>query len=322
MSFTLCAKIDRWKKPLALAALPLGLLATLPASAKAAPAHASKKPAASKSALYIANVGDGSIMRCDGATGKVLATLGTNLIPIGLAIGPDHNLYVTSFSDGRVARFNLSTGKSLGTFIPPGRGGLGEPVTMAFGPDHNLYVGNWKNNDVRRYSGKTGAFLGVFAKRGSGGLVKPGDVTFGPDGDLYVTNNSANTVLRFNGKTGASKGAFVKAGSGGLRDPQNIAFGPDGSLFVGGPAGVLKYSGKTGAFDRIFAFPSMYLSSVGGLTFGPNGDLYVGDWQKNDVVRYSPAGTYKASSSSPPAASWKTATSCSARAAEAGLRRR
>ncbi len=272
-------------------ALLLPALALPTLTARAAEAKAKLTPA--KSALYIANVGDGSIMRCDGVTGKVLATLGGNLTPIGLAIGPDHNLYVTSFSDGTVARFNLSTGKSLGTFIPQGRGGMGEPITMAFGPDHNLYVANWKNNDVRRYNGKTGAFSGVFAKHGSAGLVKPGDITFGPDGDLYVTNNSANDVLRFNGKTGAPKGIFVKAGSGGLKDPQNIAFGPDGSLFVGGPAGVLEYSAKTGAFKRIFAFPSMYLSSVGGLTFGPGGNLYVGDWQQNRIVRYSPTGTYK-----------------------------
>ena len=225
-------------------------------------------------------------MRCDGTTGKPLAILGKNLSPVGLALGPGHTLYVTSFGDGTVARFDLATGKSLGTFIPQGRGGLAEPVTMAFGPDHNLYVGNWKNNDIRRFDGHTGAFKGVFAARGSGGLAQPGDITFGPDGDLYVTNNSANDVLRFDGRTGAFKSIFVKAGSGGLTNPQNIAFGPGGSLFVGGPAGVLEFS-RTGAFVRVFAAHGPRLSDVGGLTFGPDRDLYVGDWQKNDVVRYN-----------------------------------
>ncbi len=280
-----------------LPALLLSALALLPAaSPPAARAAGAAKPASlmrltprltrANSALYIANIGDGSIMRCDGATGKVLATLGANLSPVGLALGPDHNLYVTSFGDGRVARFSPATGRSLGTFIPQGRGGMGEPVCMAFGPDGDLYVGNWKNKDVRRYAGKTGAFRGVFVRHGSGGLVDPGDLAFGPDGNLYITNNSAGSVLRFSGKTGAPMGAFVKAGSGGLSDPQNIAFGPDGSLYVGGPAGVLRYS-KAGAFKGVFAARSAHLSSVGGLTFGPDGNLYVGDWQRNEVVRYS-----------------------------------
>lgn len=272
--------------PLLTALALLALMGVVP-NAQADQAAKTPLPTVAKSALYIANVGDGSIMRCDAATGKVLATLGQGLNPVGLAIGPDHSLYVTSFGDGTVDRFNLTTGKSLGTFIPKGRGGLDQPVTMAFGADGNLYVGDWKNNDIRRYNGKTGAFLGVFVPHGSGGLVNPGDITFGPHGDLYVTNNSANDVLRFDGKTGASKGTFVKPGSGGLKDPQNIAFGPSGNLFVGGAAGVLEYADQTGAFKRVFAPSGPHLASVGGLTFGPAGNLYVGDWRKNEVVRYN-----------------------------------
>ena len=263
-------------------------LSALPLAASPSSAHSGKPLhlTQANSALYIANIGDESIMRCDGATGKVLATLGSHLSPVGLALGPDHNLYVTSFGDGIVARFNPATGKMLGTFIPQGRGGMGSPVCMAFSPGGDLYVGNWKNRDILRYAGKTGAYRGVFVANGSGGLTDPGDLTFGPDGNLYVTNNSAADVLRFSGKTGAPMGMFVKPGSGGLSDPQNIAFGPDGSLYVGGPAGVLQYR-KTGAFQRVFAAPGAHLSNVGGLTFGPDGNLYVGDWMKNQVVRYN-----------------------------------
>lgn len=266
------------------AALLLSALSALPVAARAAPAPGLTP---SNSALYVANSDEGSILRCSGITGKVVATLGNNLNPAGLAIGPDHKvLYVTYYGAGTVSRFSLATGKSLGTFIPQGRGGLAEPITMAFGPDGNLYVGNWSHNDIRRFDGRTGAFLGVFARNGSGGLAQPGDITFGPDGDLYVTNNSVSDVLRFNGRTGAFKSIFVKTGSGGLTNPQNMAFGPTGSLFVGGPAGVLQYS-RTGAFIRVFAAPGANLKSVGGLTFGPDGSLYVSDWQKNDVVRYN-----------------------------------
>ena len=80
-------------------------------------------------------------------------------------------------------------------------------------------------------------------------------------------------------------GAFVKADDG-LTEPHNLTFGPDGSLYVGGPTGVLQFSGKTGAFVRQFAPHDARLGNVGGLAFGPDGDLYVSDWQKSDVVRY------------------------------------
>ena len=268
---------------LAAALLPL---AAHPPAARAQGAALPPRLTPANSALYIANLGDGSVMRCNGATGQVLSFLSTGMTPVGLAFGPDRNLYVTSNGDGSVRRFNPLTGASLGTFIPKGSGGLDAPITMAFGPDRNLYIVNGRTGDIGRYNGRTGAPLGVFVPHGRGGLTDPGDVTFGRDGNLYVTNNSADDILRFNGRTGGSMGAFVQAGSGGLKNPQNIAFGPDGSLYVGGPAGVLQFSGKTGAFVRVFAAPDANLSNVGGLTFGPDGDLYVGDWQKSDVVRY------------------------------------
>ena len=275
---------------------PFGLLlsaALLPLALHSPAAGAAKKPAQPRltpanSALYIANVGDGTILRCAGGSGKVLGVLGGSLTPVGLAFGPDHNLYVTSYSDGTVVRFNPLTGASLGTFIPRGSGGMKTPVTLAFGPDGNLYVvtGDNQTGEIRRYNGKTGAPLGVFVPNGRGGLAAPGDVAFGPDGSLYVTSDSKDSVLRFNGKTGMAMGAFVKPHTGGLRHPMSLVFGPDGSLFVGGASGVLEYDGKTGAFVRTFAFPSMYLSNVQGLTFGPGGDLYVSDGQRSDVVRY------------------------------------
>ncbi len=282
-------------RPTFLMLAALLALAARPPAAQAAgtnpPPHPSPLTSAN-SALYIANVGDGSVVRCNGTTGTALSVLeaGSGMVPVGLAFGPDGNLYVTSYGEDCVRRFNPFTGASMGQFIPKGSGGMVAPITMAFGPDGNLYVVtggvSGDRSDIRRYNGKTGAPLGVFIPHGRGGLVDPGDITFGRDGNLYITNNSANSILRFNGKTGVWLGTFVKPGSGGLKNPQNIAFSPDGDLYAGGDSGVLQFSGKTGAFVRVFAAPNTKLSNVGGLTFGPDGDLYVGDWQKNDVVRY------------------------------------
>ena len=278
----------RFKPVMLLLAAALLSLAAHPRAARAAGKEPPPQRRSANTALYIANVGDGSVMRCDGINGTPLNILGmeNGMNPIGLAFGPDHNLYVTSYGEGCVRRFNPFTGASLGAFIPKGSGGMSAPITMAFGPDHNLYVVTGGFGDIRRYNGKTGAPMGLFIPHGRGGLLYPGDITFGRDGNLYVTNNFANSILRFNGKTGAWLGSVVKPGSGGLKNPQNIAFSPEGDLYAGGDSGVLQFNGKTGDFVRAFAAPDTHLGNVGGLTFGPDGDLYVGDWEKNDVVRY------------------------------------
>ncbi len=264
--------------------LLLPFLALLPL-----PAHTDPpKLTPANSALYIANVGGGTVLRVNGATGKPLSVLGSGMDPVGLAFGPDRNLYVTAFEEGTIRRFNPSTGASLGVFVSR-RAGMVQPITLAFGPDHNLYVaeGGMTAGQIRRYNGRTGIPIGVFVPHGRGGLMYPGDITFGPDGNLYVTNNARNNILRFDGRTGQSLGVFVQAGSGGLQNPQNIAFGPNGDLYAGGPSGVLQYKAKTGKFVRVFAAPGHTLNDVGGLTFGPDGDLYVGDFTQNEVLRYN-----------------------------------
>jgi len=84
-------------RPLLLSALSLLPLTAARAAEPAKLPHLTQ----ANSALYIANWGDRAVMRCDGASGKMLTTLGKDLIPVGLAIGPDHNLYVTSIGMGQ-----------------------------------------------------------------------------------------------------------------------------------------------------------------------------------------------------------------------------
>ncbi len=245
--------------------------ALLPFASPAARAQgATPRLTPANSALYIANIGDGSVMRCNGATGKVLSTLGANLNPVGLAIGPDHNLYVTSYGDGTVSRYSLSTSKPLGVFIPKGRGDLAEPVTMAFGPDGNLYVTNNFANAIARYDGRTGKFLGTFVRAKSGGLLNPQNLAFGPSGHLFVGGPAG--VLEY-GKTGRFVRVFAKPHAGGLSDVGGLTFGPDGNLYVGDwqRNNILRFNGRTGAFQRVFVSASSGLNGNRFILFGPRG---------------------------------------------------
>lgn len=109
-----------------------------------------------------------------------------------------------------------------------------------------------------------------------------------PSGDyLLVTNVEKHNVLRYDAETGAFVDEFVAGKSGGLNYAWSAVFGPhDGNLFVssghrhskgeGTTKAVLRYDGATGAFqDEFVEQGQMFL--VHAVTFGPDGNLYVGE---------------------------------------------
>jgi sugar lactone lactonase YvrE len=163
------------------------------------------------------------------------------------------DLFVTGYLSHSVARFDWAT-QTYQPFVAPGSGGLGVgdpsgseqgPRGIAVGPDGNVYVSDPDQNIVYRYDGATGAPLpapgqtgAVFIPAGSGGLASPSGITFGADGNLYVCSYETNQILRYQGPAGSSPGAFV-------------------DVFVS----VTNVTGATGPND---------------LTFGPDGNLYVG----------------------------------------------
>src|SRR5206468_3839287 len=64
--------------------------------------------------------------------------------------------------------------------------------------------------------------------------------------------------------------------------------GPDGNLYVADEVSVLQYNGVTGAFKGIFvASGTGGLNKPVGLTFGLDGNLYVGGSVSHNVLRYN-----------------------------------
>lgn len=156
----------------------------------------------------------------------------------------------------------------------------------------DLLVSSRFTNNVLRYNAGTGAFLGVFAS--GNGLANPNGIAYGPDGHLYVGLGDQPRVLRFDGQTGAFLDEFVGPSTpGGLVNCRGIAFGSEGDLYVCSASNhrVLRYAGTTGAFVGVAA-SGQGMNGPVGLTFGPDGNLYVGCALSNAAYAFTTAGTF------------------------------
>ncbi|MDX2037538.1 MAG: SMP-30/gluconolactonase/LRE family protein [Isosphaeraceae bacterium] len=219
--------------------------------------------------------------------------------PLGSA---KSQILVSDVGSNSVKLYNQNTGAYIRDFIAPGSGGLSVPFGITFGPDQNLYVASLGTGEVLRYNGTTGAFINKFVTKGSGGLAYPNQVLFGPDNNLYVSNfspNSNGAILQYQGPSG-TPGAFIKtfAQNPGLAGPTGMAFSPFGDeLYVSSSSNnsIFRFNSQTGAPVDGGAMISGAVSGLNGpagLSFGPDGNLYVanffptGQGQPTGIIRY------------------------------------
>ena len=119
--------------------------------------------------------------------------------------------------------------------------------------------------------------------------------------ELLVADFSGNKLSRFDASTGTFINDYVPAGSGGLFQPHAAVIGPDGHLYVGALAGnVYRYDTTTSPTAAPLPGPQGTagtaqflrpggggLGSLGGLAFGPDGNLYVSDLNADRIFRFN-----------------------------------
>lgn len=249
--------------------------------------------------LYVSSRATHEVLRFDSDTGDFVdafVTAGSGGLdePSGLTFGPDGNLYVASRASREVLRYDGATGAFIDTFVPPmtlvpGTAlFVGVPYGIEFGPDGNLYATTSSSTGANliRYDGQTGDFIDHLVSMPPS---VPGfqDLEFGPDGNVYVTAWGFG-VLRFDGSTFGFVDLFIASTPSGTAPPPDAAdvplgleFGFDGRLYVHtiGGESVKRYDGTSGAFFDLFFFSSALMggsvSPPAGITFGPDGDLFI-----------------------------------------------
>ncbi len=150
---------------------------------------------------------------------------------------------------------------------------------------NNVWVASGLDNSpVRQFFASTGVLMTT-----SGASIRAGQdvIFFPPSSSFLVTSAVDDSVKRVVGVTVTT---LVPSGSGFLNHPTGITRHPDGSSILVSSRdtnNVVRYNGTTGALLGVFvAVGSGGLSAPFGLTFGPNGNLFVTS-ATNEVMEYN-----------------------------------
>lgn len=255
--------------------------------------------------LYASGFSSNNVVQYDATTGELVgefvASGGGGLDLEGateFAFGPNGNLFLCSRDTSGVLEYDGTTGAAIQEFIPrgspnfcdnPDSGWLCQPVSLVFTPDGRLLVMGRANFGVQEYDVATGEWLGTFLLIDDGDHddrnLMPRHMEIGPNGNLFVLGWSSDSVTIGTGhmfEFHLTTGRLQRIVTDTLHAPVAFEFGPNGNLFVlniydecdDGQSYVVEVDAETGQNLGTFASdPS--LTWARGLTFGPNGSLFV-----------------------------------------------
>ncbi len=256
----------------------------------------SLSPAARADELLVSGFNNNDVLRFDGVTATPVGTLGGVPGAQAIRFGPDGLLYVCAEGADEIVRFDPGTGAALGAFVfddpntpADETGGLDNPTALDWAPDGSLLVASFETDAVLRYDGTTGAFLGVFIASGLAGLDGPDNgMQLGADGFLWVPSFWNDQVMRFDATTGAFVDTAMTAADG-LSRPRDFIFHTDGFVYVSseGNGRVFRRPMAGGAWTLFASSPS-----AAGIAFGPDGNLYVANSNRDTVRRHATDGTF------------------------------
>ena len=173
-----------------------------------------------------------------------------NLMPLGLAVGPDGSLYIATRHtvrrvgpDGIINTF-AGTGYTgfSGDGGPATSAQMKNPAGVAVGPDGSVYIADTGNSRIRRVGADGIIDTVLFVSDNLPFSAEPKDVAVGPDGSVYAVLFAGHKVIRIrpdgSASTFAGTGVRGFSGDGGpatdarLYYPQGVSVAPDGTVYI------------------------------------------------------------------------------------------
>lgn len=190
--------------------------------------------------------------------------------PTELALAPDGRLNVSGAFSNNVVSIDLGS-LAISSLVPPG-GGLAVPGQIEWS-GNTLLVANRGNNSVQ-YFDATGAPTGISAR----GLTAPADAGLArtPNGNLLVASVGGNRVTEYDGNSGAVVRAYTNACPTSFTQPFDVEVDSLSRVYVScTPSDGVRRFDAVGVAASFVVAGAGGLSSPRGLTFGPNGNLFV-----------------------------------------------
>jgi len=205
-----------------------------------------------------------------------------NSKPLNITVGEDGNIWLTEFGGDRIAEFNLSNAAFTECTLPAQTAASPTPFGIAAGPDGNLWVTDPASNGIWRVAPGCGSF-GFFALATPN--AGPENITVGPNGALWFTEYNVDQIGEI--FTDATPGVTqptefkVSAGAGlGV-----ITSGSDSAIwFTETKSDKLGRMLTTGTLASETALPGV--SQPYGLANAPDGNFYIGDQAKSNIVQF------------------------------------
>ncbi|QDU59615.1 tRNA3(Ser)-specific nuclease WapA precursor [Planctomycetes bacterium Pan216] len=260
--------------------------------------------------LFVASSLNNRVLRYDGASGHfvdVFAFGGGMGGPFGLAFGPDRHLYVANRSGNNVLKFDGRSGVHLATLDSGGT--INYPTFLTMSSDSewgllNRVVFLDSDGDGLRGEGEVFTFTDEFGHYAFEGLA-PGDYVVAVEAEYgwQPTGSSTKVVSVSSGQdTTTEFGSQSIAGIDPASIEGHVFNDRDGDGQQNGSTllvsssdsdSVTSFDAGTGEpLGALFSVRHGGIWSPHGLSYGPDGNLYVSDAGNDRVLRYTPSGTF------------------------------